>query len=107
MRLGEASRENPANNLSTGLMRLQVRLCPMPPMLLGALNTAVDRHLDQLIPVPCLLPCQPVCPWVRSLTAAQRKRRTGYHRALARLHHSSFRLAILPALQLFGLPCRF
>lgn len=54
MRLGDASSENPADTLFTGLMRLQVRLCPMPPMLLGALNTAVDRHTDQ--PTPCPLP---------------------------------------------------
>lgn len=104
MRLGQASRENPADTLFTGLMRLQVRLCPMPPMLLGALNTAVDRHTDQPTLVPCLLPCPPL---VRMLTAAQRKRRTGYDRSLTRPHHSSFRLAALPALQLFGLPCRF
>lgn len=54
MRLGEASRVDPADTLFTGLMRLQVRLCPMPPMLLGALNTAVDRHTDQPTLVPCL-----------------------------------------------------
>lgn len=51
MRLGEASRVDPADTLFT---RLQVRLCPMPPMLLGALNTAVDRHTDQPTLVPCL-----------------------------------------------------
>lgn len=59
MRLGEANRENPADTLFTGLMRLQVRLCPMPPMLLGALNTAVDRHTDQPTPGPS--PASPVC----------------------------------------------
>ena len=58
MRLGEAGTENPADTLFTGLMRLQVRLCPMPPMLLVALNTAVDRHTDQ--PTPCPLPAGPV-----------------------------------------------
>jgi hypothetical protein len=34
--IGHGGQDNPADMLFTGLMRLQVRLCPMPPMLLAA-----------------------------------------------------------------------